>query len=109
MCKAKFSIESSMQSKFCKARSVPFSQKKRIEDELDCLLHQGVIEPIQYSEWAAPIVLVMKPDGSIRIYGNYKLTINKASRLDFPKVQDLLASQAGGQTSMKLDLSHAYL
>ena len=51
------------------------------------------------SEWAAPIIPVMKLDGSIRICGDYKLTINRAAKPDvypLPRVEDLL------------DLAHGY-
>ena len=64
------------------------------------------------SKWAAPIVPVLKPDRkSIRICGDYKLTANKASRLEqypLPKVEDLFSTLAGGITFTKLDMSQAY-
>ena len=66
-----------------------------------------------FADWAAPIVPVVKLDKkSVRICGDFKMTINQASRLDrypIPKVEDLLASLAGGQSFTKLDLSQAYL
>ena len=61
----------------------------------------GVIEPISFSEWAAPIVPVLKKDGTVRICGDYKLTVNQASKVDsypLPKIDDLFASLAGGKT-----------
>ena len=54
----------------------------------------------------------MKPDGLIRICGDYRLTINKAAKVDsypIPRVEDLFASLAGGKTFSKLDVAHAYL
>ena len=80
-------------------------------EELDRLEQQKVIEPVQMSEWAAPIVPVMKPDGSIRICGDYKLTINQAAKPDvypLPRVEDLFATLAGGKFFSKLDLAQAY-
>ena len=68
--------------------------------------------PVQFSEWAAPIVPVTKPDGSIRVCGDYKLTVNQASHTEqypLPRVEDLFAALAGGKTFTKLDLSQAYL
>ena len=62
--------------KFCKARPVPFALQTAVERELDRLENQGILERVAYSKWAAPVVLVPKPDGAIRICGDYKVTIN---------------------------------
>ena len=40
------------------------------------------MEKVRYSEWAAPIVPVVKPDKSIRVCGDYKVTINSALEVD---------------------------
>ena len=50
-------------------------------------------------------------DGSIRICGDYKQTTNSVARADaypLPRVEDILASLAGGKSFSKLDLAHAY-
>ncbi len=55
---------------------------------------------------------VLKEDGTVRICGDYKLTINKASKLEaypLPRIEDLFTSFTGGKSFTKLDLSHAYL
>ena len=44
---------------FCQARSVIFAMKTLVEKDL---ISQGIIEPIGFSEWAAPIVPVLKAD-----------------------------------------------
>ena len=96
---------------FHSARPVAYSQLKKVEAELERLQSQGIIEPVQFSDWAAPIVPVPKSDGNIRICGDYKVTINRAAKLDkypIPRINDLFASLAGGKTFSKLDLSHAY-
>ena len=103
----------SLQKLSTKARSVPYAIRPLVEEELQRLNKEGIIEPVAFADWAAPIVPVFKPDKkSVRICGDFKLTINQASRLDrypIPKVEDLLASLAGGQSFTKLDLSQAYL
>ena len=71
-----------------------------------------MIEPIQFADWAAPIVPVMKRDGSIWICGDYKVTVNRASHLDkfpLPRIDDIFASLSSGKKFTKLDLAHAYL
>ena len=65
-------LDPTAQPRFCKARTVPHALKGKIEKELDRLVKQGVIEPICFSEWAAPIVPVLKKDGTVRICGDYK-------------------------------------
>ena len=89
---AKIHVDSTTQPIFCKPRSVPYALKGRIEQELKRL---GDIEPVQFANWAAPVVPVVKKDGSIHICGDFKVTINRATKVDsypLPKVEDLLAS-----------------
>ena len=62
--------------KFCKARPVPFALKAAVERELDRLESEGILEKVSYSEWAAPVVPVPKTEGTIRLCGDYKVTIN---------------------------------
>ena len=61
---------------------------------------------------AAPIVPVLKSDkSSIRICGDFRVTVNKAVKLDsypIPRVEDLFAKLSGGKRFTKLDLSQAY-
>ena len=108
---AKLHVSTNTKPYFCRARPVPHSLRHKIEEELQRLQEQKVIEPVQMSEWAAPIVPVLKPDGTIRICGDYKITVNKAAKPDvypLPRVEDLFATLAGGKTFTKLDLAHAY-
>ena len=101
--------------RFCKARSVPYSMRDRVEDELNKLEKQGVWKRVTYSKWAAPIVPVLKdakdPGGPVRICGDYKMTVNQFAPLDnypIPNVRDQLAMLSGGEKFSKLDLSQAY-
>ncbi|PIK48902.1 hypothetical protein BSL78_14237 [Apostichopus japonicus] len=86
--------------------------RNKVEAELDRLQSEGIITPIQFADWAAPIVPILKADqSSIRICGDYKVSVNKASKLDqypIPKIEDLFATLAGGKTFSKLDMSQTY-
>ncbi|BHF85174.1 hypothetical protein SprV_1002833500 [Sparganum proliferum] len=107
----KFQFQSDFRPRFFKARTVPYAVAPKVEEELDRLQKADIIEPLQYSEWAAPIVPVLKSDGSVRICGDYKLTINSATKLNpypLPRIEDLYASLAGGHQFTTLDLKHAY-
>ena len=108
---ANIKLEHNAQPRFIKARSLPYAMRSKVEDELKRLQQEGIIRPVQYCEWGTPIVPVCKPDGSIRICGDYKLTVNRFAALDrypLPRVEDLYATLAGGQKFTKIDLSHAY-
>ncbi|KAL9978544.1 hypothetical protein ACROYT_G016071 [Oculina patagonica] len=109
--KAKIHVDPTATPIFHKARPVPYALREKIEQDLERLEKAGTIEPVQYSEWATPIVPVMKSDGTVRVCGDYKLTVNKVSKLDgypIPKLDDLYTKLAGRQTFTELDLSHAY-
>ena len=70
-----------------------------MESEIERLSTIGVLKPVQFSEWAAPVVPVLKHDGSVRLCGDYKLTINQEALMDtypLPRIEDLFASLAGG-------------
>ena len=109
----KFSIcvDPNVSPKYCSSRSLPYALKPKVEAELIRLEAEGIIVPIEHSEWAAAIVPVLKPDGSVRICGDYKLTVNRAVKLDaypIPRMEDLFTSLSGGCYFTKLDMSQAY-
>ena len=82
-----------------------------MEIELKQLQQTGIIKPIEHSDWAAPIVPVVKKDGSVRICGDYRLTVNRVAKPDtypLPRIDDIFASLSGGKTFSKLDLANAY-
>ena len=98
--KAKIYVNSEARPRFCKPRSVPFAFREKVNKELECLEKTGVIEPVQNADWAAPIVPLLKKDGSVHICRDYKLTVNQAAKTDsfpLPRIDDLFASLAGGQ------------
>ena len=97
--------------KYFKARPLLYILKKKVDDEINRLLTQKIIEPVETSEWAAPIVPVPKPDSAVRLCGDYKVTVNPASDVDrypIPRIADLYASLGGGKWFCRLDLKHAY-
>ena len=70
-----------------------------------------IITPVSFSDWAAPIVPVIKQEGTIKVCGDYKVTVNQAARTEsypLPRIEDLFSALSGGKIFTKLDLSHAY-
>ena len=91
---------------------IPYALRNAIEDELDRLEREGILEKVTHSEWATPVVAVPKPDGKVRLCGDFKVTVNQAMKVDqypIPTAQDLYATLAGGKKFSKIDLSQAYL
>lgn len=108
---AKLHVSPGAKPRFYRPRSIPYALRSRVDQALERLVSEGILEAVQFSEWAAPIVPVVKRDGSIRVCGDYKLTINQAALVDtypLPLVQDIFASLAQGKSFTKLDLAHAY-
>lgn len=96
---------------FFKPRPVPFAMRHKIEQELDRLIEGNIIEPVDNSNWATPIVPVVKSDGTIRLCGDYKVTVNPhliVNRHPIPRVTDLLNKLGNGTVFSKIDLAHAY-
>ena len=109
--KASLTLKSDAKPRFCRPRSVPFSIKPKVGQELDRLEEEGVLRKVDHSSWAAPIVPVPKRDGSLRICGDYKVTINPCLQIDqypLPKPVDLMTCLTGGKRFSKLDLTAAY-
>ena len=81
--KAKIIVDPSAPPKYCKPRSVPYFLRDKVEKELNRLVAEGTLEPVEVAEWASPIVSVLKPDKiNVRICGDFKQTVNPVSTLD---------------------------
>lgn len=94
-----------------RARPIPFALQGPVEEELNKLVKQGVIEPVQSSPWATPVVVSFKSNGKIRLCGDYKATLNKALDEDLhpiPPISQLLSNLSNGKYFAKLDLAQAY-
>ena len=79
---AKLYVAETVQPRYCKPRPVPLAMRAKVESELYRPQEEGVIRPVAFSEWAAPIVPVLKASGDIRICDDYKVTINQAVKVD---------------------------
>lgn len=96
---------------FYKARSVPFSLRESVEKEINRLVGLGVLVPVNHSDYASPVVPVLKHDGSIRLCADFSVTLNKQLVIDkypLPRIEELFAQLHNGQKYSKLDLSQAY-
>ena len=89
-------------------RSGPFETELQ-RAEIDRLLKAGLIRP-SCSPWAAPVVLVDKPDGSKRFCCDYRKLneVTVPDRYPLPRIDDLLDRLAGAQVFSTLDCASGY-
>ena len=90
---------------------MPYALKEKVTEELKCLEHEGILEPTDSIDWATPIVVVPKPDKSIHICRDYKVTVYQPIHEDrdsLPNVDHMFSVLSGGKEFTKLDLSQAY-
>lgn len=67
--KGKIYVDSGERPRFFNARLVAYALREKTERELDRLVQEGTLEPVEFSEWATPIVPIVKEDGTILICG----------------------------------------
>ncbi|GBP64254.1 Transposon Tf2-11 polyprotein [Eumeta japonica] len=70
------------------------------------------LKSVNYSDYATPITPVLKSDGTVRVCGDYSVTLNKVLHIDrypLPRIEELFARLHEGKEFSKLDLSMAYM
>ena len=98
--------------KFMKSPSIPFALQEAVSQELDRLIDNKILQPIPFSDWASPIVIIPKPDGGLRICGDFKATVNpdiESEVYPTPTNDKIFAKIQGGERFSKIDLRQAYL
>lgn len=80
-----------------------------VRKELDLMLSMGVVEESS-SDFASPICLVPKADGSVRFCCDYRRlnSISVADAFPLPRVETLIDSLGSAKYLSKLDLSRGY-
>ncbi|KAK2566762.1 Transposon Tf2-6 polyprotein [Acropora cervicornis] len=109
--KAKLYLKENAKSVFQRARPVPYALRPAVEEELKRMESDGVLKPIEVSDWATPIVCVPKTDGSVRICGDYKGTVNPAIQTEqfpIPTLEEIRGKVSTWNKFTKIDLRSAY-
>ncbi|XP_028416384.1 uncharacterized protein K02A2.6-like [Dendronephthya gigantea] len=94
--KAKLTLRENSQPKFCKARQVPYALRPKVEAELTKLQNDNILTKVEWSEWATPVVPVIKKNGNVQEY-------------PLPRIDDIFATLGRGGKFSKIDLRQAYL
>ena len=90
-------------------RRLPFHTRPALQSLLDDLLERGIISESS-SPWAAPIVLVKKPDDSFRLCIDYRKlnSVTVPDAYPLPNIAETLDSLAGCSLFSTLDLATGY-
>lgn len=81
----------------------------QIKKEFEDMLNQEIIQPSD-SEWASPLVIIKKKDGTFRPCGDYRMlnACTKPDRYPLPRMSDILEKVTGCTFFSTFDLKKAY-
>ena len=92
-------------------RRVPIALQSDVSTELNRMVDEGILEPIDASEWVSNMVVVRKPTGGVRICCDLT-DVNKAVVADkypLPTIEELSNVMARAKYFSKIDLKGGYL
>ena len=92
-------LEPGARAKFCKSRPIPFPLKEQVEKAIQQQVEDGELMPVESSEWAAPIVVVRKKNGGVRICADFKVIIGphlRAKVFPLPTPDEVFSALAHG-------------
>ena len=88
---------------------LPFATRQVVEKEVQSMIDMGVIEK-STSPYCSPVVLVSKPDGSVRFCIDYR-ALNKITVFDsepIPDMDELFSQLSQAKYFAKIDLTKGY-
>jgi hypothetical protein len=110
--KASLQLKENVTPVYRPKRPVPYAAQECVDKELERLEENGVISRVNYSPWAAPIVVVKKANGTLRICADFSTGLNDALQSDsypLPLPDDIFATLNGGKIFSQIDFADAYL
>lgn len=80
-----------------KSQRVPYAVREEVNQET--MVQEGILTPLEHTNWANSIVTVRKTNGEIRVCGNYKPSVKPHLKQIPPpnnNVDDILPSLLAG-------------
>ena len=93
----------------CKVRQIPHNLRDKVKEAIDAQLESGIIRP-STSEWAAPLQIVHKTDGDIRLTVDYT-ALNEIIQFDpypMPVTKIILMQMTKSKWFSTFDFLKAY-
>lgn len=104
-------VKPGQQPVFRPKRPVAFAAVADIDNELDRLQKLGIIHAVEYSQWAAPIVVVRKTNGTTRICADFSTGLNDALQpypYPLPTPDEIFSRLSNCEMFSLIDLSDAF-
>ena len=88
---------------------LPHAYREAVQRELEEMKAHKIIEPAN-SDWAAPMVLVKKKDGTLRLCVDYRRlnTTTRADAYPMPRIEDMIDQLGKAKYLTTLDLTKGY-
>ncbi|XP_023307568.2 uncharacterized protein K02A2.6-like, partial [Lucilia cuprina] len=93
-------------------RPVAYAAVQQVDDELQRLEQANIITPVNYSRWAAPIVVVKRANGKVRLCGDYSTGLNECMEIHtypLPLPDDIFVNFNNCKIFTRIDLTDAYM
>ena len=94
-----------------KQRRLPLALLSKIKEEVERMVHDDILEPVESSEWVCNIVAAAKSNGGVRVCADLP-DANKAvvaDRFPLPTIEELSQFFTGSRWFSKIDLKWGYL
>ena len=110
--KGSLTLKPNAKKVFLKARPVPFKLIPRVDKEIENLINEGILVKVETSEFATPVVPVLKADDTVRLCGDYSVTVNPQLQITehpLPTIDELVSEMSNCTVFGKIDIKWAFL